>query len=99
MTDGITTHVSSTDGTIYLRTQHGRSAAEIAESLRPYIGRTMRMDLPNLYGHYHRYWGELRSIDGAVATVHVPNHDYTAEINVFDAFGTHCTTIEPIKEN
>lgn len=95
----ITTHVSSTDGTVYLRTQHGDTAEEIAEALRPYVGRFMSMDLPNLYGHYRRYKGTLRSIDGVVATVHVPNYDYTTEINVFDAFGTHCTTIEPEKED
>lgn len=97
--EGITTHVASTDGTVYLRTQHGRSAAEIAEALRPYVGRLMQMDLPNLYGHYHRYWGELRAIDGENVTVYVPNHDHTTTINAFDAFGTHCTVIEPVKEN
>jgi len=90
----ITTHVSQTDGTTYLRTQHGESAAEIAESLRPYIGRTMSMDLPNLYGHYHRYRGVLRGLAGVVATVYVPGHNYEVEINVFDAFGTHCTMID-----
>lgn len=95
----ITTHISSTDGTVYLRTQHGRTSEQIAEALRPYVGRFMRMDLPNLYGHYHRYWGELRSIDGTQATVYVPNHDHTATIDVMDAFGTHCTTIEPLKES
>lgn len=98
MESKITTHIS-TDGTIYLRTQHGETAAEIAEALRPYIGRTMRMDLPNLYGHYHRYRGELLSVDKETVEVRVPQHDYTTVINAGDAFGTHCTTIDPIKES
>lgn len=95
----ITTHVSSTDGTVYLRTQHGQSAAEIAEALRPYVGRTMRMDLPNLYGYCHGYWGVLRAIDGENVTVHVPSHDYTTTVNAMTAFGSHCTTITPEKES
>lgn len=91
--ENITT-LKSDDGTVYLRTQHGRSAEEIAESLKPYIGRTMSMELPNLYGHYRRYSGVLRGISGVVATVYVPGHNYETEVNVFDAFGSHCTMIE-----
>jgi hypothetical protein len=91
--ENITT-LKSDDGTVYLRTQHGRSAEEIAESLKPYIGRTMSMEFPNLYGHYRRYSGVLREIDGVVATVYVPRHSYETEVNVFDAFGSHCTMIE-----
>jgi hypothetical protein len=95
MTDNpITAHVASTDGTVYLRTQHAETAEQITEALTPYIGRTMRVDLPNLYGHYHRYWGELRSIDGTDVTVYVPHHNHTATVNAMDAFGTHCTMIE-----
>ena len=93
----ITTHVDSCDGTVYLRTHLGESAAEIVEALRPYIGRYMRMDLPNLYGHYRHYWGDLLSVDGDTVTVYVPAHDYTTTINAFDAFGTHCTLIEKEK--
>lgn len=95
----ITTHVSSTDGTVYLRTQHGETAAEIAEALRPYVGRFMCFDLSNLYGYYHRYHGELKSVDGTMVTVYVPRYDFTATTNAMDAFGTHCTTIEPEREN
>lgn len=90
----VTTHVSQTDGTVYLRTQHGNSAEEIAESLGPYIGRTMSMELPNLYGHYRRYRGILRALNGVVALVYVPGQNYEVEINVFDAFGSHCTMID-----
>lgn len=97
MTDSPITTYISTDGTVYLRTQHADTATQIAEALRPYVGRFMRMDLPNLYGHHHRYWGELRSIDGDNVTVYVPNYDFTATVDAMDAFGTNCTMIE--KEN
>jgi hypothetical protein len=90
----ITVHVSSTDGLTYLRTQHGETAEQIAEALAPYVGRTMRMDLPNNYGHFHTYHGVLKSIDGANVTVYVPAHDYTATIDAMQAFGTNCTTIQ-----
>lgn len=96
--DGITTLVSSTDGTVYLRTQHGNTAEEIAAALTPYVGRVMSMELPNLYGHYRRYTGTLKEINGVVATVRVASHNYETEINVFDAFGSTCTTIEPERD-
>lgn len=90
----ITTHVSSTDGTVYLRTQHGNSAAEIAESLQPYIDRTMSCELPNLYGYYRRYSAVLRAVDGENVTLYVPRLDHEATLSAFDAFGSHCTVIE-----
>lgn len=89
----VTVHVS-VDGTVYLRTQHGNSAAEITEALKPYVGRTMSCDLPNLYGHYHRYRAVLREIKGDTVTLYVPGHDYLTVINAFDAFGSHCTMID-----
>ncbi|WP_125262044.1 hypothetical protein [Streptomyces alboflavus] len=91
----VSTHVDSFDGRTYLRTQHGDSAVEIADSLRPYVGRLMRMDLPNPYGHYHAYWGYLRSVEGGDVTVYVPRYDHTATLSAFDVFGTHCTVIKP----
>jgi len=91
--DNITTHIA-TDGTVYLRTQHGESAAEIAESLKPYVGRMMSADLPNLYGHYKRYNVVLQAVDGDDVTVYCPNYDHTATLSAFDAFGSHCTMIK-----
>lgn len=95
MTDNakITTHVSS-DGTVYLRTQHGDTAAEIAEAVTPYIGRTMLADIPNQYGHSHRHWSELQAVDGEIVTLYVAAFDHTAKISAGDAFGTHCTMID-----
>lgn len=94
----ITTHVASTDGTVYLRTQHGESSEEIAEALRPYIGRFARFYPPNMYGHInpHRSTGGwIRAINGTKVTVHVPNLDYTGEVDAGEAFGSYCTIIDP----
>jgi hypothetical protein len=94
----ITTLVSSTDGTVYLRTQHGNTAAEIAESLKPYVGRTMSCELPNNYGHYRRCLAVLLGVTGDDVTVRVPRYDYETTISAMDAFGSNCTTIEPEKK-
>lgn len=94
----ITAHVAATDGTVYLRTQHGEHALEIAEALRPYIGRLARFYPPNLYGHINPHQstrGYIRAIDGAVVTVEVPATGYTGEVDAFEAFGSYCTMIEP----
>jgi hypothetical protein len=88
------TKMESSDGTVYLHTHHGNTAQEIAESLKPYVGRTMSMELPNMYGHYRRYSGILRSVDKNAVTVYVPAHTYETVINAFDAFGSRCTIIE-----
>jgi hypothetical protein len=98
----ITTHVSSTDGTVYLRTQFGESSEEIAEALRPYIGRFAHFYPPNMYGHINpqratRGW--IRGIDGTRVTVHVPAIDYTGEVDAGDAFGSYCTIIDPAEES
>jgi hypothetical protein len=102
MTDTtITTH-TATDGSVYLRTQHGRTPEEIAESLRPYIGRFARFYPPNMYGHInpHRSTrGWIRSIDGTRVTVYVPALGYTGEVDAGEAFGSYCTVIDPKKEN
>jgi len=92
----ITTHMA-TDGTVYLRTQHGESAAEIAESLKPYVGRSMWADLPNDYGHFKRYHVVLREVDSEDVTVYIPRLDLTATVNAFSGFGSDCTMIEKEK--
>lgn len=98
MASKITTHVSSTDGTVYLRTQHGESAEEIAEALRPYIGRFAHFYPPNLYGHINAQQstcGWIRAVNGTKITVEVPRNSYTGEVDAFDAFGSYCTIINP----
>lgn len=90
--DSITTH-TATDGTVYLRTQHGLTSAEIAEALTPYIGRTMQADVPNNYGHYKRYRVVLKKVDGDKVTLYAPQHDYTTELDAMAAFGNDCTMI------
>jgi hypothetical protein len=94
----ITTFVSSTDGRIFLRTQHGADAAEIAEALKPYIGHFAAFYPPNAYGHINvqrTTWGWIRAVQGESVTVHVPALGYTGDVNAFDAFGSYCTMIEP----
>lgn len=96
----ITKHVSSTDGTIYLHTQHGSSAAEIAEALRPYIGRIAHFYPPNGYGHItpHRSTAAwIKAVNGTQITVHVTGTGYEGEVDAFDAFGSYCTRIDPAK--
>lgn len=102
MPDRITTHISPTDGRTYLRTQFGESSEEIAEALRPYIGRFVHFYPPNMYGHInpHRSTrGWIRAVDGTKVTVYVPTLGYTAEVDAGEAFGTYCTVIEPVKED
>lgn len=97
----ITTHVASTDGTVYLRTQQGGSAEEIAEALRPYIGHFAAFYPPNAYGHInpHRATrGWIRAVDGTRVTVEVPATGYTGDVDAFAAFGSYCTMIEPNRE-
>lgn len=97
----ITTHLSSTDGTVYLHTHHGESSAQIADALSPYIGRDMKADLPNNYGHYARYRVRLEAVDGERVTVLATTRDgrkHRTTVDAFDAFGTNCTTIEPVRE-
>lgn len=102
---GITVHVASTDGTIYLRTQHGNSSEEIADALRPYIDHFAAFYPPNLYGHINAQratWGWIRAINGTQITVYVPNLGYTGEVDAFDAFdafGSYCTMITPNRES
>ena len=94
----ITAHVASTDGRIYLRTQQGNSAEEIAEALRPYIGQFAAFYPPNAYGYInpHRVtWGYLRAVTGTNVTIHVPAINYTGDVDAFGAFGSYCTMIEP----
>jgi hypothetical protein len=98
MESKITTHVTSTDGTVYLRTQHGESAEDIAEALKPYVDRFAHFYPPNLYGHInpHRSTrGWIRAVNGTRVTVEVPSTGYTGEVDAFDAFGSYCTIIEP----
>lgn len=94
---GITTHHDRTNGDIYLRTQHGMSSAEIIDALRHYVGRDMHADLRNNYGHRRRYAVRLLAVDGEQAQVRTSNPQHTVWVDAFDAFGTHCTIIEPEK--
>lgn len=96
----ISTHVSSTDGTVYLRTQHGDTAEEIAEALKPYVGRRMSADVANRYGHFHRYSVVLRSVDGENVTLDawVNGKVIPTTVDAMSAFGTHCTMISPERE-
>lgn len=97
----ITTHVSATDGTIYLRTQHGDSAQDIADALRPYIGHLAAFYPPNLYGHINPHQatrGRILAVEGTRVTFHVPRTGYTGDVDAFDGFGSYCTTIEPKQE-
>lgn len=88
----------STDGTVYLRTHQGQSSQEIAESLRPYIGRILTCDLPNNYGYYHRYRAKLEDVNGTQVQVEAilsTGSRVSVNVDAFDAFGTHCTIIHP----
>lgn len=89
----ISTYVAG-DGTTYLRTQYGRDAQEIADALKPYVGRDMHGDVPNMYGHYKRYPLTLTAVEGDQVTIHVRRFDHTATLSAFDVFGSHCTVIE-----
>jgi len=89
----ITTHVA-TDGTVYLHTHHGESAAEIAEALKPYVGRFMGADIPNMYGHCKTYHARLDGIDGNTVHLYVPRLGQTATVDAFTAFGSHCAIID-----
>lgn len=94
----ITTLVASTDGRIYLRTQHGADAQEIADALRRYIGHYAAFYPPNAYGHInpHRATrGWIRDVNGTRVTVHIPALNYTGEVDAFEAFGSYCTMIWP----
>jgi hypothetical protein len=94
----VSTHVSG-DGTVYLRTHEGHSSREIAESLVPYIGRTMRGDLANNYGHYNRYRLTLKGVSGDQVTVEVfaSGRTHVVEADAFSTFGSACTMIDPEK--
>jgi len=94
----VSTHVSG-DGTVYLRTHEGDSSREIAESLVPYIGRTMRGDLANNYGHYNRYRLMLKAVSGDLVTVEVSvnGRTHVVEADAFCTFGNSCTMIDPEK--
>jgi uncharacterized NAD(P)/FAD-binding protein YdhS len=94
----ITAHVASTDGTVYLHTHKGDTAEQIAEALRPYVGRIARFYPPNAYGHINPHQSTraiIRAINGTTITVYVPRIDYTGKVDAFEAFGSYCTTIEP----
>lgn len=101
MSEKITTYVSSTDGTIYLRTQHGETSEEIAEALRPYIGHFAAFYPPNMYGYINPHratWGWIRAVNGTRVTVYVPNRDYVGDVDAGEAFGSYCTRIEAKRE-
>lgn len=89
--------VKTDDGTIYLHTHKLDSSEEIVKALTPYVGRIMRCDLPNNYGHYHSYQGRLVKASGSKVTLEVlvRGKIHTAEVEAFDAFGTNCAVIEP----
>lgn len=97
----ITAHTVSANGTVYLRTQYGRDAAEIAEALRPYVGRFAAFYPPNVYGYINtdratRGW--IRAVDGTQVTVYVPSTGFTGAVDAFAAFGSYCTLIEAEQE-
>ncbi len=95
----VTAHVTSTDGTTNLHTHKGETSQEIADALRPYIGHFARFYPPNRYGHINPQrstGGWIRAVDGTRVTFYVPNLDHTGEADAFEAFGSYCTTIEPV---
>lgn len=96
----VTAHVTSTDGTIYLRTQHARTTEEIAEALKPYIGHVAHFYPPNAYGHINPHKptrGRILAVNGTRVTVHVAALDHTGDVDAFEAFGSYCTIIEPMR--
>jgi hypothetical protein len=97
----ITSHTSSTDGTVYLHTHKGETSEEIAEALKPFVGRFAAFYPPNMYGHINPHratWGWIRAVDGTTVTVHVPSINYTGTVEAFEAFGSYCTRIAPPRE-
>lgn len=94
----ITTHVAGTDGTIYLRTQRGKTSEEIAEALKPYVGHFAAFYPPNMYGYINAQratWGWIRKVDGTQVTAEVPRTGYIGVVDAGEAFGSYCTRIEP----
>jgi cytosine/adenosine deaminase-related metal-dependent hydrolase len=91
------THVTSRSGTIYLHTHLAETGQEIAEALRPYIGRFAAFYPPNRYGHINPHkstWGWIKAINGTMITVHVPRLGYTGDVDAWEAFGSYCTIID-----
>lgn len=94
----ITKCVSSIDGTVSLHTHCGESAEEIAEALRPYVGRWVRFYPENMYGHVNPLrstYGLIESVTGTDVQVYVPRTDYRGTVDAFKGFGHYGTTIEP----
>lgn len=92
------THMTSSNGTVYLHTHHAATAQEIADALRPYIGRFAAFHPANMYGHVNPHKstrGWIRAINGTTVTVHVPATDFTGDVDAFDGFGHYCTRIAP----
>lgn len=92
------TQITSGDGTVYLHTHHGESPEEIVKALQPYVGRMMRMSLPNNYGHHAQRRVRLTGADGANLTVYYQPTDHTGTHDAMETAGQSAVVIEPARE-